>query len=83
MKDKITTAEEWFNFWCNKKGYVSIDQCDDIEECMIEFTKYHVEKALKIASCNAVTKLHNNGNRVLQIIDTESIVNAYDLENIK
>jgi len=76
MKEKIITAEEWFNQY---GGYTREEMLQEA----INFAKYHVEKALKIASCNAVTKLHNNGNRVLQIIDTESIVNAYDLENIK
>jgi hypothetical protein len=53
---KIPTAEEFFEEWCNKKGYVSIDEADDINECMIEFTKLHVELALEAASKNS--KVH-------------------------
>ena len=36
LEDKIPTAISFFETWCEEKGYVSIDECDDIEDCMIE-----------------------------------------------
>lgn len=53
----------------------------NIKEAMIEFAKYHVEKALKEASEKAkvdiipMLKVYN--------INREEILNAYPLENIK
>ena len=37
--NKIPTASEFFEEWCTKKGYHSIDEADDIKECLIEFAK--------------------------------------------
>lgn len=69
----IPKAEEFFEQWCNKKGYVAIDQVEDIEECMIEFAKLHVELALK-------TSHHN---MQLPEEDLEFTLNSYHLTNIK
>ena len=52
---------------------------DVVIEAMIEFTKYHVELALKVASEKA--NLTDNGR--FPFVDKESILNAYPLENIK
>jgi hypothetical protein len=50
------------------------------EEIMIEFTKLHVEAALKEASEDVELETYGNfGNSV----NKDSILNAYPLENIK
>jgi hypothetical protein len=50
------------------------------EEIMIEFTKIHVEAALKEASEDVELETYGNfGNSV----NKDSILNAYPLENIK
>lgn len=58
-----------------------------IEQDFIEFAKYHVQKALKEASQIAETE-EELGNPYDQessyyIVNKESILNAYPLENIK
>ena len=82
--EKIPTAEEFFEQWCDNKGYVAIDECNDISECMIEFAKLHVEAALKHAS--ELAEISNKpkfpGDYNL-VIDEDSILNSYPLENIK
>jgi hypothetical protein len=54
------------------------------EEIMIEFAKLHVEAALKQAAhesqCYNKTKFPGDKNWV---VDIESILNSYPLENIK
>lgn len=66
------------------------------EDCMIEFAKFHVEAALKAASENGKVILDKDWVRKEetihpnQLVDSitikvysESILNAYPLENIK
>lgn len=50
------------------------------EEWLIEFAKYHVQKALELASQEG--KSYVIGGLVSEI-DKDSIINAYPLENIK
>lgn len=55
-----------------------------IKKAMIEFAKYHVEKALEEASYKA--KAFNKSKFPGDInpqVDMDSILNAYTLENIK
>ena len=74
------TAEKFLENWFNRKGYVAIDQADDIEESLIEFAKYHVEQALKEASKAALDK-QNPDNR--KYVSKKLIINSYPLTNIK
>ena len=59
----------------------------DVVKKAIEFAKLHVEAALKTASENAETdyELGNpfDPNSRYEIVNKESILNAYPLENIK
>jgi hypothetical protein len=82
---KISTA---------KKVYHTVTGCvleshhkPDIEKAMIEFAKLHVEAALKEASEKARTKDVWEGNTGSEycdtVIDTDSIINCYPLDNIK
>ena len=61
-------------------------------EIMIEFAKFHVQKALEVASKEAdlydIDSASNIGNQyygdeVTIIVEKESILNSYPLENIK
>lgn len=86
------TAEEYF------KEHLSGEPLhqDVVIEAMIEFTKYHVKQALKIASEKVELYKFNNGWKASKqgikthedmnytvAIDSESILTAYPLENIK
>ena len=73
---KIPTAEEFAEFKLPR----GIDWYPEFGEIMIEFTKFHVEAALKTANENAYTYYDKDNNVV---IDEESILTAYPLENIK
>lgn len=71
---KIPTAEEFLN---------NIGQGNFSEQDLIEFTKLHVEAALKEASEKA--ELEGDEGSVFDYIsvDKYSILNAYPLTNIK
>ena len=86
------TANEFKNNWLN--GF-ELDE-NQIEDLMIEFAKYHVQKALKQASEKAfVEYIDLNTDEIFDYTDVitddnvganvnkESILNAYSLENIK
>ena len=83
MENKIPTAKEFIEI--NSENYSLID----IEGIMIEFTKLHVESALKEASNKALLK--DEGRYVLGdedwhedlVVDKKSILNAYPLTNVK
>ena len=81
------TAKEFLN-----KRRFEIDFTE--EGILIEFAKYHVEQALESASNEADTKIEevyngsmgNEDGRLYtycNVIDKDSIKNAYPLENIK
>ena len=85
-------ANEFKNNWLN--GF-ELDE-NQIEDLMIEFAKYHVQKALKQASEKAfVEYIDLNTDEIFDYTDVitddnvganvnkESILNAYSLENIK
>ena len=55
----------------------------DVEECMIEFAKLHVEQALKEASDKADYNTWGHEHIEDVWIDKDSILNSYPLENIK
>lgn len=78
VEDKIPRA---FDFLTN----FSDDPDDDtIYEAMIEFARLHVDAALKAASEKATvnTEPDYRGGE-WSIVDTDSILNAYPLDNIK
>lgn len=88
--NKIPTTEEWLN----KHALECIEKnCADINELkciMIHFAREHVEAALKEASEKVEMISDENQDFRLQhcncidyIIDKDSILNAYPLENIK
>jgi len=72
----IPTAEE---------TYTKITGCvinhKDVKKAMIEFTKLHVEAALKAAAEQA--EIENDWDNQKGNISKDSILNAYPLENIK
>ena len=57
-----------------------------VKEAMIEFAKMHVQEALRLASVEAEVEheLSNpyDPNSEYQIVNKDSILNAYPLENI-
>jgi len=58
----------------------------NIEEFMIEFAKYHVQEALKAASESKTLEISytNDGLDYQEWkLSKESVLNAYDLNNIK
>jgi hypothetical protein len=82
MDSKVLTAQDFFENWCKQKGYTSIDEADNIDQCMIEFTKIHLEQAL--LEINDKIKIEGEGAFFDFVwIDKESILEAYPLENIK
>ena len=82
---KIPTADEFLE---KNIDYDLPQDCyNDVERAMIEFAKLHVEAALKEASQKAETKedvaIFAEGTFTTRIIDRDSILNSYSLENIK
>jgi hypothetical protein len=78
----IRTAEEFLKeYELGNTGKIDIE---DAKEAIIEFAKLHVESALKEASENATTinKPKFKGD-INYVVDGDSILNAYPLENIK
>ena len=80
--EKIPTAEEFLedNLSNPTKGWSE-------KKRLIEFAKLHVEAALKAASENAETE-EECGNPYdpedyYYVVDRDSILNSYPLENIK
>lgn len=71
----ILTAEEFLN----ENRDIQSDFDYETVKVMIEFTKLHVQAALKEASENA--KIFSYVN--MAELDKESILNAYPLTNIK
>lgn len=88
---KIPTVEEWLN----KHALECIEKnCADINELkciMIHFAREHVEAALKESSKKVklikkemkYTGVRAGGSYFTDIIDKNSILNAYPLENVK
>jgi hypothetical protein len=68
-------------------GYLGVNE-EALYKIMIEFAKLYVQEALKVASENAKTKteedyLPRQGEYVYtQVIDKDSILNAYPLDKI-
>lgn len=82
------TAEEFLKEFNEKEGNLDKLYYDKyIEKFAKEFTKYHVEQALKAASEQAyIDSSHVQGGCMDSedyTINKESILNAYPFENIK
>lgn len=73
----MKTAEEFFD-----EG-----NFNNVTDMLIEFAKMHVQEALRLASVEAEVEheLSNpyDPNSEYQIVNKDSILNAYPLENIK
>ena len=81
--EKIPTANELFEQY---HGFEADSSSRDIISLMVEFTKLHVEAALKEASEKAIITAHiptKDDDRVYQEISKVSILNSYSLDNIK
>lgn len=83
----MITAKEFINNYCLDDGSVNNEAA---EKMLIDFAKLYVIEALKQASEKAFTKLeylYENDcpdyTNSYEIVDKNSILNAYDLNNIK
>lgn len=82
MKNKIQTAEELKDHYQINLGSVYLKE--KVISLMIEFAKLHVKEALKQASKKASCKIkHYALEESDYIVDKDSILNSYPLENIK
>ena len=88
MKNKVITAQEFLDISFGENKAVR----SKTTKAMIEFAKLHVQEALKQASEKSLMKDVNEdchyedeeGNfPEIYFIDKDSILNAYDLDNIK
>lgn len=88
MKNKVITAQEFLDISFGENKAVR----SKITKAMIEFAKLHVQEALKQASEKSLMKDVNEdchyedeeGNfPEIYFIDKDSILNAYNLNNIK
>jgi hypothetical protein len=76
--EKIPTSEEFLN----ENNVVGMKHL--IIPLMIEFAKLHVEAALKLITTEATVETINKYSPEEQhIVNQDSILNAYPLENIK
>ena len=71
----MTTAKELYGYMLREDAHISI------EEVMIQFARLHVTQALKQASENATAKC--DPDDYTPYINSDSILNAYPLDNIK
>jgi len=91
--NKIPTAEDFLqehskisHFYDDKTNQMVCFSAD-VQKALIEFAKLHVKAALETASKKAKTKNEWEGNTGSEycdtVVDRESIINAYPLDNIK
>lgn len=79
MENKILTAKEFLN----NKGITGI-QANTISNWMIEFAKLHVQEAINCAFVKIKTDaMKDFGSEVPDCWNDDSILNAYNLDNIK
>lgn len=79
---KISTLQEFLK---NKQWENGMNLQEKIHESTIEFTKLHVEAALKEASEKATVNINGFIQEYDEncCVDKDSILNTYPLENIK
>lgn len=75
--ERIPIAEEFLDQWFAKKGYVNIDEADDLGECLIEFAQSHLRKQTE--TILKKLELRNEKSNIIKNI----VSNAYPLNNIK
>lgn len=86
--ETIPTIEELFNKYSNLYQFEEgspeylIDKYD-FKEAIISFTKLHVTQGLKEASEKADITYTQEKTWDFTFVDKDSILNAYDLNNIK
>jgi hypothetical protein len=80
--EKISAAEEILKY--NESQAYFNQKSDYRIKSMIEFAKLHVESALKLITTEATVETINKYSPEEQhIVNQDSILNAYPLENIK
>ena len=84
----MKTAEEFLKNFNEEENNIDKLYYDSyVKKAMIKFAKMHVQEALKQASVEAEVEheLSNpyDPNSEYQIVNKDSILNAYHLENIK
>ena len=79
----IITAEEFSENY----SWTCCPEKSQVLEAMIEFAKLHVTKALETASENGEVEEHYSNpydqESLIHIVNKDSILNAYPLDNIK
>ena len=82
--NKIPTAKDFqINYYLEEHdegGYLGLND-EEISKMLINFTKLHVEAAIKTALNNV--KYADGNHSAVNDIDEDSILNAYPLDNIK
>ena len=82
-----TAAEFLKNFNEEENNIDKLYYDSYVKKAMIKFAKMHVQEALRLASVEAEVEheLSNpyDPNSEYQIVNKDSILNAYSLENIK
>ena len=84
----MKTSEEFLKNFNEEENNIDKLYYDSyVKKAMIEFAKMHVQEALRLASVEAEVEheLSNpyDPNSEYQIVNKDSILNAYSLENIK
>ena len=84
----MKTAEEFLKNFNEEENNIDKLYYDSyVKKAMIRFAKMHVQEALRLASIEAEVEheLSNpyDPNSEYQIVNKDSILNAYPLENIK
>ena len=84
----MKTAEEFLKNFNEEENNIDKLYYDSyVKKAMIKFAKMHVQEALRLASVEAEVEheLSNpyDPNSEYQIVNKDSILNAYPLENIK
>lgn len=77
---------QYWTGWANSPIEIRSNETEDelIERSHIEFAKLHVEAALKAAAENAeITNKSKFSGDYNPVVDEDSILNAYPLDNIK
>ena len=82
---QIPTAEELINLTTSMDHPKSIGlPYKDIRDLMIRFAKLHVKEALKFAATEATVETINKYSPEEQhVVNQDSILNSYFIENIK
>ena len=84
----MKTSEEFLKNFNEEENNIDKLYYDSyVKKAMIKFAKMHVQEALRLASVEAEVEheLSNpyDPNSEYQIVNKDSILNAYPLENIK